>query len=507
MTIFSSAGWSETGGPWVKPEQAMKKLVWSETAVVGPLNYAGKLPQPPSNNGPIRNLRTGGGRAGTPPDPAYYGDSVVVAYRTPAEEARMIDRAPKVTTSAGAIDAGAIDGAALMDDDLNSTVTIPAPEGGGPAWVQFEFAQPFQARAITIAGRGGIPAGRVLAGADGVNFKTLAVLPGAQLYRGGTVRTFAFPETAARFYRVELTGAFLAPAAVMSGASAQPAKEYVLAEAVLHSGGRVHRWEEKAGFSFLFEYESVPTPAVPSSAAIRRADVFDLTSKMAKDGSLNWDVPAGKWTVLRMGYSLTGAKNRPATPAGLGYEADKLSRQHMEAYFRGYTDPIAQALGPLFGKGLRYIIMDSWEAGMQNWTDEMLSEFRQRRGYDPTPYLPALAGRVVESAEASDRFLWDFRRTLADMFADHHFGTMAEMARQRGLGTYAEAAAISLEIAEDTLLNKSKVDIPMGEFWVRALHPELMYYQDVRGAASASHVYGKNLVATESFTGGGYEAP
>jgi len=269
----------------------------------------------------------------------------------------------------------------------------------------------------------------------------------------------------------------------------------------------VHRWEEKAGFSFLFEYESVPTPAVPSSAAIRRADVFDLTSKMAKDGSLNWDVPAGKWTILRMGYSLTGAKNRPATPAGLGYEADKLSRKHMEAYFRGYTDPIAQALGPLFGKGLRYIIMDSWEAGMQNWTDEMVSEFRQRRGYDPTPYLPALAGRVVESAEASDRFLWDFRRTLADMFADNHFGTMAEMARQRGLGTYAEAAGVSLEIAEDTLLNKSKVDIPMGEFWVRALHPELMYYQDVRGAASASHVYGKNLVATESFTGGGYEAP
>ncbi len=502
MTIFSSAGWSETGGPWVKPEQAMKKLVWSETAVEGPRNFAGKLPQPPSDNGPIRNLRTGGGRAGTLPDPTYYGDSVVVAYRTPPEEARMSDRGPKATTNAGPIDA-----TALMDDDLNSTVTIPAPEGGGPAWLQFEFAQPFQARAITIAGRGGIPAGRVLAGDDGAHFKTLAVLPGAQLYRGGTVRTFAFPETAARFYRVELTGAFLAPAAVMSGAPAQPAREYVLAEAVLHSGGRVHRWEEKAGFSFLFEYESVPTPAVPSSAAVGRADVLDLTSKMAKDGSLNWDVPAGKWTILRMGYSLTGAKNRPATPAGLGYEADKLSRKHMEAYFRGYTAPIAQALGPLFGKGLRYIIMDSWEAGMQNWTDEMLSEFRQRRGYDPTPYLPALTGRVVESAEASDRFLWDFRRTLADMFADNHFGTMAEMARQRGLGTYAEAAGVSLEIAEDTLLNKSKVDIPMGEFWVRALHPELMYYQDVRGAASASHVYGKNLVATESFTGGGYEAP
>ncbi len=64
-----------------------------------------------------------------------------------------------------------------------------------------------------------------------------------------------------------------------------------------------------------------------------------------------------------------------------------------------------------------------------------------------------------------------------------------------------------MEILEDTMLNKSMVDIPMGEFWVTALHPELQYYVDVRGAASTSHAYGKTLVATESFTGGGYEAP
>jgi len=503
MAIFSSAGWSETGGPWVKPEQAMKKLVWSETVVEGPRSFAGKLPQPPSNNGPIRNLRIGSGRAqAAPPDPTYYGDSAVVAYRTPTEEVNMADLEPKARTNAGTIDP-----AALLDDDLNTALTIPAPEGGGPAWIQYEFERPFKARAISLAGRGGIPVGRVLASDDGANFRTLVTLPGAQLYRGGTVRTFAFPETAARFYRVELAGAPLTPATVMNEAPPHPAKEYVLSEAVLHSGARVHRWEEKAGFGFLFQYESVPTPAVPPAAAIQRSGVVDLTSKMAQDGSLNWEVPPGRWTILRMGYSLTGAKNRPAAPAGLGYEADKLSRKHMEAYFHGYTDPIAQALGPLLGKSLRYMLLDSWEAGTENWTDEMVSEFRQRRGYDPTPYLPVLAGRVVESAEVSDRFLWDFRRTLADMFADNHYGVMAELLRRRGMGTYAEAAGISLEIPEDTLLNKSKVDIPMGEFWMRTLHPELMYYVDIRGAASAAHAYGKTLVAAESFTGGGYEAP
>ncbi len=501
MTIFSSAGWSETGGPWVKPEQAMKKLVWSEIIVEGPRRFTGKLPQPPSNNGPIRNMERGG-RGGAQPDPTYYGDSAVVAYRTPVAEVNMADFNPKATTNTGPIDA-----VALLDDDLNSAVTIPAPQDGSPAWVQFEFAQPFHARAITISGRGGIPVGRVLASEDGMNFRLLVTLPGAQLYRQGQVRTFAFSETAAKFYRIELTGAPLGPAATMSQAPSEPTREYVLTEAILHSGARVHRWEEKAGFSFLFEYESVPTPEVPAETAIRRSDIVDLTSKMAQDGSLEWDVPVGRWTILRMGYSLTGAKNRPAVPAGLGYEADKLSRKHMEAYYHGYFDPIAKSLGPLFGKGLQYVLMDSWEAGMQNWTDKMISEFYNRRGYDPTPYLPALAGRVVENAEVSDCFLWDFRRTLADMFADYHYGTMTELLRQQGLGTYAEAAGVSLEIPEDTLLNKSKVDIPMGEFWVRALHPEMMYYQDVRGAASSAHVYGKILVAAESFTGGGYEAP
>jgi hypothetical protein len=502
MTLFSSPGWSETGGPWVKPEQAMKKLVWSETAVDGPRKFAGKLPPPPSNNGPMRNLRTGGGRGNAPPDPTYYGDSVVLAYRTPAAEAGAADLRPIVTTNSGTIDA-----AALFDDDLNSTVPIPAPKGGGAAWVQFEFAQPYTARAITLSGRGGIPVGRVLAGNDGTSFRTLVSLPGAQLYRQGPVRTFAFPVTAAKYYRIEMTGAPLGPAATMSQAPSTPAAEYVLAEAVLHSGARVHRWEEKAGFSFLFEYESVPTPPVPAEAAVRSADIVDLTSKMASDGSLDWNIPPGKWTILRMGYSLTGSKNRPAMPTGLGYEADKLSSKHMQAYFHGYVDPITQSLGPLMGKGLLYMIMDSWEAGMQNWTDEMLGEFHKRRGYDATPYLPALAGRVVESAEVSDRFLWDFRRTLADMWADYHFGVMTDLLHQRGIGTYAEAAGVSLEIPEDTLLNKSKVDIPMGEFWVRDLHPRLMYYQDVRGAASAAHIYGKRLAAAESFTGGGYEAP
>jgi hypothetical protein len=504
MTIFSSPGWSETGGPWVRPEQAMKKLVWSETNIEGPKSFNGQLPSPPTNNGPIRNLMIGSGRPGTSPprDPTYYGDSAVIAYRTPPDEVSMLDQHPQVTTHAGTVDAGA-----LWDDDLNTAMTITAPTDGNPAWIQFEFGRAFKARAVSLAARGGIPVGRLLTSDDGINFRALVLLPGTQNYRGGTVRTFAFPETSARFYRLELTGAALTPALVMSQATSPPAREYVLTEAMLHPGGRVNRWEEKAGFNHLFEYETSTTPALAATATIRRADIVDLTKKMDQNGQLNWEVPPGRWTVLRMGYSLTGAKNRPAVPAALGYEVDKLSPKHLTAYLRGYTDPIAQSLGPLYGKSLHYVLLDSWEAGTQNWTDEMISQFNKRRGYDPTPYLPVLAGRVVESAEVSDRFLWDFRRTLADMFAENHYGVATEFFHQQGMQTYGEAAGVSLEIPEDTLLNKKHVDIPMGEFWMRDLHPTAMYYQDVRGAASAAHVYGKSVVATESFTGGSYDSP
>ncbi len=505
MAIFSSPGWSETGGPWVKPAEAMKKYVWSEVTVRGPQTFSAALPQPPANIGQIRN--TGASYYGHNDDePSFYADSAVVAYRTPAGEVGSSPQPAAVHSHTGTIDA-----AALLDDDLGTILKIAAPSEGGAAWIQYDYAEPVTVQAVTLGGQGGsgrgIPVGRVLASEDGETYRVLVTLPGAQLYRQGMVRTFAFAPVTARSFRFELTGAPLGPAQTMAESAPQPAAEYVLSEAKFHSGARVHRWEEKAGFSFLFEYDTQPTPEPAKGAAVALPDVVDLTSQFRPDGSLDWEVPEGEWTILRLGYSLTGAKNRPATAEGSGFEADKLSRRHMTSYFHGYFDPIAKALGPLFGRSLRYVMMDSWEAGTNNWSDEMLVEFRERRGYDPGPYLPVLTGRVVGSAEISDRFLWDFRRTLADMWAEHHYGTMSDLLREHGIGIYAEAAGVSLEMPEDTLLNKSKVEIPMGEFWVNDLHPRLMYLQDIRGAASAANAYGKPIVAAESFTGGGFESP
>jgi len=492
MSLFSSPGWSEAGGPWVTPEMAMKRLVWSETEVEGGQEFAGKLAQPPANEGPVRDLVVG-----KQPAELFYRDTAVVAFRVPEGGEGFH---PKVTTSAGDIDASA-----LLDESLTTLVKIAAPKDGSAAWVQFSFEKPFTARALSIGQHGGIPVGRLLASDDGANWKTIAVMPGPQGYHGAQIRTYGFEETA-RYFRVELEGAPVRPAQIIHGGPVVPATQFELTELKLFSDARVNRWEDKGTFGSLMNvYEVAPTPDAPKDAVI--GDVVDLTGKIDADGTLHWTPPAGTWRVLRMGYADTGARNRPSVPAGSGLEVDKLSPKYVSEYVKGYLDPIQAALGGLMGDHPSYVTMDSWEAGMQNWTDRMTADFKARRGYDPTPYLPVLAGHVVTSAEVSDRFLWDFRRTLADMFADNFYGTMETELNKRGLKTYAEASGVALEIPEDTLENKKHIDVPMAEFWVHALHPESEYYVDVRGAASAGHVFGKPVVAAESFTGGGYESP
>ena len=149
-------------------------------------------------------------------------------------------------------------------------------------------------------------------------------------------------------------GAPFRPADVISEITTAPDTAYQLSELKLFTGARVNRWEDKAGFNFLFEYGSVATP--DNGDAISSSSIIDLTEKMNDDGTLSWDAPAGKWTIMRFGYSLTGAKNRPAVPSGLGYEADKLSKKHIESYLRWIYSTINKNIGrPLWKKVAIYV--------------------------------------------------------------------------------------------------------------------------------------------------------
>lgn len=500
FTMFTSAGWSLTGGPWVKPEQAMKKVVWSETHVdAGKAAVSNvKLIQPPSSEGAGPLLQGGKGR------PGFYRDYAVVAFKTPPAEMAEDGNRATVTTSKGIV----TDAATLFDQDLATGVTIPVA-ADKTAWIQLAYDRPFHARAITLAARGrGIAIGKIQVSNDGIAFKTIATTPGKLGYRPGVIRTYAFPDVTAKYYRLVFTNQAPQPGEIISEVTTAPITDYPMTEITLHSGARIDRWQEKAGFNQLFEYSNTDTPPESADAEIKKDDIIDLTSKMSADGTLNWTAPKGtNWTIMRFGYALTGAKNRPAVPAGSGYEADKMSVADVTSYMDGYTAPLKKAMGPLYGKSLQYMVMDSWEAGITNWTELMPEEFQKRRGYSLLQYLPALAGYVVDNPKESERFLWDFRRTIVDLIAQNHYGTVTNYLHKDGIKTYSEAGGVSLESTEDALLNKKYVDIPMGEFWVKDLHPSSMYYEDMRGAASASHVYGKGLVAAESFTGGNYEAP
>ena len=225
--------------------------------------------------------------------------------------------------------------------------------------------------------------------------------------------------------------------------------------------------------------------------AIQRDKVVVLTSKLAADGRLNWQVPAGKWVVLRIGYTPTGANNHPAPKEGEGLECDKFSRAALDAHWDGFMQKILDDLGPLAGKALDSSLIDSYEVGGQNWTKNFREEFQKRRGYDLLKFLPAFTGRVVDNPAVSERFLWDIRRTIADLFAENYYGHFAELCRQHGLMNAVEPYTGPFE----SLQSGAPADVVMGEFWTGSQgHPS------IKLASSIAHIYGKTIVGAESFT-------
>ena len=226
--------------------------------------------------------------------------------------------------------------------------------------------------------------------------------------------------------------------------------------------------------------------------AIDLASIVDLTGKMDANGRLNWQALPGAWTVMRFGYTSNGERNRPAPESATGLEIDKFSRAALDAHWAGGIAPTLDKLGPLAGRVMKVILLDSYEAHSQSWTDEMGREFEQRRGYDLTKYLPTFAGYFVGSKDETKRFQWDLRRTEADLFADNYYGYFAEKCHRAGLQFAAEPYGNG---GFEAMLAGAKVDLPMGEFWVnRGVH----YSPKV--AASIGHTYGQKVVGSEAFT-------
>ena len=235
---------------------------------------------------------------------------------------------------------------------------------------------------------------------------------------------------------------------------------------------------------------------------VRRESVVELTSKMAADGTLDWDAPAGDWTVLRVGYMSNGRMNHPATPGGAGLECDKLDARAMRVHFDAYIGKCIAAIGSC--AAFDNVLIDSYEVKGQNWTRGLEREFKKRKGYDILPWLPVFAGRPVGSARETDRFLADFRRVVADLFAENYGGEMARLCHAHGLAFACEPYGNS---PSDDLQYGEKCDIPMCEFWIRRGDGRAMdtrWGHRMRGngrfVASIAHFWGKPVVGAEAFT-------
>ncbi|HEY3243061.1 MAG TPA: glycosyl hydrolase, partial [Phycisphaerae bacterium] len=253
---------------------------------------------------------------------------------------------------------------------------------------------------------------------------------------------------------------------------------------------RIAEIKAKAGYEFRYGQQPAPD-AFPPEAVLKRESIVDLTSKLDRAGRLTWDVPGGAWTILRIGYTPTGQQNHPAPVSGRGLECDKLSRAALDAHWAGMMGKIVEDLGPLAGKALHNCLIDSYEVGHQNWTEHFREEFKTRRGYDPLLLLPTLTGRVVDSGEISERFLWDLRRTIADLFTDNYYDYFTELCHRAGMLASIEPYDGPFEC----LQAGRSADIPMGEFWVGGGESN-----SCKLAASVAHTYGRKIIGAESFT-------
>jgi hypothetical protein len=243
-------------------------------------------------------------------------------------------------------------------------------------------------------------------------------------------------------------------------------------------------------------------PKTSAGTAIEAARMIDLTDKLTADGRLKWDVPPGRWTIMRFGRTATGANTRPAPIPGLGLECDKFDKAALDAQYDAFIGALLREIGPrrTDGKaGWTMLHIDSWEMGSQNWTAAFRTEFQRRRGYDPIHYLPAIAGRVVDSAEISERFLWDLRQTAQELILENHALYLKEKGKRDGFGLSIEPYDMT-PLADMTL--GTAADVPMSEFWLYGFHTA----HSVIEVSGLAHTNGKRIMAAESFTSGDDEA-
>lgn len=469
--IFNSPGWSQSGGPWVKPEEAMRYLTASELRVKGPQKLSQKLEKPDS----------------------LFQDVKVIAYPAPKDDGLVLNsQNGRITTTPRV--AGP---EKMADANVQTAVSFPA---AGEFVINLEAARQFMARSLTIRFTEHPVSGPAVlqARAEDGKFRTLAEFqikrsnPGLHVgFEPYAPVVVSFPSTEATTYRLIIK-------------NANPACG--IAELALSASPRVDSYAEKtlakmfpSPLPYWHEYQW-PLQSEPDDQAtmIDPSKVTDITANLSADGTLNWEVPEGEWIIMRTGMVPTGTTNSPASPEATGYEVDKMSKKHAESHFNAHIGEILKRIPEADRKTFKVVVQDSYETGGQNFTDDFLSAFQEKYGYDAVPFLPVFKGFTVGSQLASDRFLWDMRRMVADKVAYDYVGGLREVSHRHGLHTWLENYG-HWGFPGEFLMYGGQSDEIGGEFWSEG---ELGNIEN-RAATSCGHIYGKTKISAESNTCGG----
>jgi len=471
-------GWSSSGGPWITPELSMKQFVWTKTYVSGSNRETIKLPQPQSIND-------------------FYKDAAVIAYKT-ATTANSFQKANPVCKFNDSIQAKSfIDG---------SPATALVCKKGDKILISFPIG--FQADKIVIHPRRKfmwndlrvVTSNYVLSSSnDGVNFKKVKEFEITGLNKSVFIE---IPETEAKYFQIEINEISTIDAWI----------DFTIAEIELLMGQErpsydpsiPHLLEKtvdvKAADPSYF-YSSGSTP----SEAIDRNNIIDLTEKMDKNSTLHWTVPDGNWCILRFGYTTTGALNGPATKEGTGFECDKMDTVALNVHFNNFSKKLITDAGLYVGNTFKFLLIDSWECGFQNWTANLPAEFEKNRGYSLINWIPVLCGETVGDAPLSEAFLYDFRRTVADMVETNYYKHFRDLCHKGKVEMHAEIIYGDANYPPvDIIKSNTYTDLPMFEFWSGVNKNSFIEYNPSKPFESfpvfASALYNLPVVGSEAYT-------
>ena len=472
FTMQNCPGWAMSGGPWIKPENAMRTIVYSRTNITGK-DIQTNLPVPQPNKEDWRD----------------YRDITVLAFPTPEGDTGKPLELKEVKGNAKYAWKD------LMTGKKNNINFLPVKASEEPNWVEVKFTQPTTLRSIELPCVQGM--NHAMSFEPNVHVNAYAIL--ADGSKKQIVDT-DMPQASWQDRHPITLACPEVPDAIGCRLEFHNAYHMNLTPIKLWSAAHKNSWQSEAAWDLRSYERSADDIMQNPNAYLASENIIDITQYMTSDGKLAWNAPKEEaWTILRIGHVNEGRKNAPAPPAGTGWECDKLSTEGPEAHFAGYIGRLTD--GALQGGMLNGMLLDSWECYSQTWTLKMEQEFNERKGYALRSWIPAIFGYVIDNPETTSRFLRDWRSVIGDLFANKFYRRMAELGHEQGLTVVYETAGGDVFPA-DIMEYFKHADFPMCEFW----HPYTTGYvgslnfKPIKPTTSAARLYGKPRVAAESFT-------